>query len=264
MRKLPLFVAIPLGCAAGFAAGVGVILLTSKVVSLEPTWMGEGVLSVLSAAAWMGAGLAVAQRNEIAAPFIFLPGAAVCWFVTRGVVHSVTPYFGLFSILVSCLSAAVVWFLFVRHSDWRYARISAVAVPLVTAIIVAGASLAKPNLGVTRRLQDASSRNTHVHMVTFERNQQYPTYLWTESTGTLRLGADSIIAFEPDPGSGKGRYRLTRVRNESEIEEICNRLRESARRGAEHEIAGGATPRFITRLPTRPVKCERGIVWQTR
>jgi hypothetical protein len=45
MKKLPLIVAIPLGCAAGFAAGIGTVLITLKAVPVEPDWLAEAMPS---------------------------------------------------------------------------------------------------------------------------------------------------------------------------------------------------------------------------
>ncbi|MGH7460641.1 MAG: hypothetical protein ACREMA_06385, partial [Longimicrobiales bacterium] len=221
---------IPLGLAAAGTAWFTVILLTSGLAGNEPFWIGEAAASAVSAAVWMAAGLAVARRTRAAAPIIFLFGAALAWFLSRGIVHSVSPYYGLFSFSVACCAGGLVWSVGLSPPGRLYARLAAIAVSLVTPVTVVAVTLATPDLGVTRVLSDATSQSKRVSMLVVEHGREHTMYLWLPAGKTIVPGArDSTVALEPDPGSGPGRYRVIPLRNEAEIADLCKRFRVQSR-----------------------------------
>src|SRR5688500_13303083 len=79
------------GGIAALGAGFSAMMLTLLVLR-DPSWQSEAVVAGVAAAAWMTAGLRVAgpDASKLGALF-FLPGAAVAWFLARGIVHSTSP-----------------------------------------------------------------------------------------------------------------------------------------------------------------------------
>ena len=253
---------------AALAAAVSVMLLISPLAATEPTWLSEAVVSLLTAAAWMLAGLSLAPRHRAAGVMLFLPGAACAWFLSRGIVHSISPYYGLLSLAAACAGAAFVWSARRRTVEGRHAGVIAVMVPLLTLLLGATAVLAAPTLGITRQLwaNEADAEAVRVHIIHAERDGIHVVYLWARNDGPVTAASrgDRAVNLELDPGSGPGSYHLARVRHPAEIERVCGDARTSTRDHIEAEIARGSIPRFITRLPFNLAACERGAIWEAR
>lgn len=262
LARLPSKLAIPLGVVAAFGSGAAAMILLAPAINLVPLGVGEASISFIAAGSWMAAGLMVAQRRTAAGPIIFLPGAALAWFLARGVVHSVSPYIGIFSFTMACAGGGSVWWLLVRRSGTRYAQAMAIAAPILTAAFTVAATLATPTIGVSRRLWEPTSEGRRVSMVTVERDGQSLVYLWADPDQPLLPDPrDSTILLEADPGSGAAQYRVQQVHSRAEKQDVCRHLHATLGEFIEAELALGAIPPFVTLLPVRRARCERGSIW---
>jgi hypothetical protein len=92
MASAAVFSRAPLALVAAFCTGVGATVLCSPVAGIGPAWLGESLAGAIGGAIWMASGLIVAHRVPAVAPLLFFPGAALAWYLSRGVVHSTSVY----------------------------------------------------------------------------------------------------------------------------------------------------------------------------
>ncbi len=251
-------VLVMLAVAGAALAAFVVILIASPLASVQPSWASEAFTGFVSAAVWMIAGMLVAPRHVVITATLFLVGMACAWFVSRGVVHSVSPYYGLVSIAAACAGGALAW-ASVNRTMGRRIPILASALPLGALIAGAGVTLATPAVAVKRPLWNGDRDPTHVHLLVTVRETASALYFWTETSATI--DPSESIRVETDPGYGAGEYRLTQVRAAGEIDALCSEFREYTRAMIDSEIARGVIPRFMERIPYNSGRCEQGSMW---
>jgi hypothetical protein len=251
---------VPIACATAGLVGFVAIVATSPFSLLEPFWLAEAIASCFVASVWMIAGLLVAKdRAVIAGPILFLLGAAAAWMLARGIVHSVSPYYGLFSFAMACVAAMCAWLLRVRHSS-RVTRITALALPILVLMGGFGVALWNAPLAVTRRAQLADASFVRLPVVWDGIDGGRSLFAWNQRP--LQIGSGSTVRIELDVGSGFGTYRLEEVRDLSGKSAVCAAFRERSRDVIRSDVSGGNVPAFITRLPVRYPNCDSGTVWR--
>jgi|CXWL01.1.fsa_nt_gi hypothetical protein len=238
-----------LALPAAAAVSIMAALLMVQLTAVMPFWLGEAIAAAVAGAVWM---IVFARLGPV--PFAgsvvsFLCGTGVAWLLSRGIVHSVSPYFGLVSVLAAISGAGIAWLAVAQE------RATVGGLVPATLLVATCLALGPPALGVQRTLTDAGqqSRRVHVHFV------RDTTYLWSAA----RLDPTTPVGVELDPGSGGGRYRLTPVTATTRAL-VCERFQAAARSLIGDEVAGGHIPRFITALPFRLADCNAGEIWELR
>jgi hypothetical protein len=257
LAGLLLFIgALLLSCAAAFAAGFAIIVASGPLARIEPAWMGEALEAVIVAVAWMLVGLAVAGRRAAGiAPILFLFGAAAAWMLARGIVHTASPYYGLFSFGIACVGAAIVWAVHRRRERARSTRAIVVFLPLMVVAAVFLNTLLRAPIGIRRVVGDVSGRAMQVAPT--ERG----VYIWSKSNMVLPFRPDGIVLIELDPGSGPSTYRATEIVDAQQVHSACAALRAAPDRLIGYEVDAGHTPGFMRLLPIRYRSCETGRIW---
>ena len=250
---------LPLVCAAAAVAAFCVVLITGPVTNVGSPWLGESLTAFFAAAAWMSVGVRVAPRLPLAGAVLFVVGLGCAWFLNRGVVHSISPYYGLVPIASACVGGAIAWVVMNRMTG-RGAFMLALVLPSIVLVAVTAVTLATPALAATRDLWNGDRDPIRVPMLMTDRGGVGVMYLWTETATTISLS--ERVRVEPDPGSGAGEYRLTPVREPVAIDALCADFRNATRAMIESEIARGSTPRFVTLLPFNLARCEQGTLWE--
>ncbi len=97
------------GIVIAAVCAVGAALLIFQVTEGLPFWLAELVATVGAAVVWMLLGLKVAPRHRAVGPILFATGTAAAWYLTRGIVHSVSPYYGLVSLAGAVVAASLAW-----------------------------------------------------------------------------------------------------------------------------------------------------------
>lgn len=237
--------------AAG-AASIGAALLLVQLTAVMPFWLGEAIAAAVAAAVWMLVFTVLAPNQFGGAVVSLLCGTAVAWLLGRGIVHSVSPYFGLVSVLAAITGAGIAW---IGRSSDRRTRTKAGTVVLVTLLAATSLALAPPALGKVRILTDADQHARGMHVVSVRDT----VYLWTKAP----LDPTTPVGVELDPGSGSGRYRLYPVVASTRAV-VCDGFRAETRSMISDEVATGQIPRFITALPFHMADCSRGAIWELR
>lgn len=241
-----LIVAVVAAFAASIATAIFVVQLTGGLA----LWLAESIESFLAAAVWMLVGLKLSSRSNASATALFLAGTAAAWFLSRGIVHSTSPYYGLTSLASAVVGGAVVW---IGAGDGWRARIISLAVPGVTLGLIALVMLARPNLGVTRTLSQANGENREVHITYLDDS----IYAWAANP----LRAEGTVRVELDPGSGAGTFRLQEIVDPVTRSSVCARFIADTRSLVASEVDGGHIPGFVTRIGFRIAECRTGHVW---
>jgi hypothetical protein len=242
---------------------VGASLLVLPLVSLltpnMPGWRAEAITSFLAAFAWMTAGLALSGVSRVAGILLFLPGAACAWFLSTGIVHSVSPLYGVFTFAAACVGSALAWWLRARRTNPRLA----LSLPAIVLLVVLLRALATPALGVTRELTVRGERPVRVSVTSEQRQDGARIVVWRRRNDISRDASPAeVVGLELDPGSGPGSYRLVRITDAARIAAICARLRDDTKRLVTSDIARGNLPSSAAALPRRAAPCERGVLWE--
>ena len=252
-------VLVMLAFAASAIGGLCVIMITSPLAAIDSSWIGEALTGFVAAAVWMAVGMRIAPPHAAVSAALFLVGMACAWFLSRGVVHSVSPYYGLVSVASACAGGALAWAIMDRMR--RHATpVLAIAFPAVALVVGAAIILATPALAVTRPLWNGDREPIRVHMITVDRGGNHAVYLWTMTPASI--APSEPVRVELDPGSGAGSYRLVPVRGAAEIEQLCDGFRRKTREMIDGEVDGGSVPRFVTRIPFKLARCEEGALWE--
>lgn len=236
--------------AVASMASIGTALVVIQVTQGQPFWFAEATAAGIAAAVWMAVGLRIAPRSPLTAGLLFFSGTGVAWFFCRGMVHSTSPYYGLTSLGAAMAGGALVWTAMVHGLR---DRMTGMAIPAFTMLLIAVSVLTQPALGVTRNLStlDGQSRSVHVTHV------GGVTYLWT----TGNLSVSGRVRVELNPGSGAGEYQLQHVVDTATRARVCDALSSKMRQTVASELAGGHIPAFVTRLPLRSANCADGQIW---
>jgi hypothetical protein len=258
-KRVRVAATLALALAVAFASALAIFVLTSPLAVSNPFWIVEAIMSFVAAAAWMFTGLRIAPRHPAVGVLLFLPGAALSWFFSRGLL-STSSYYGLFSIVSACAGGALVWAIANRPQS-SFVRRTALLLPLFTLLLAMAVALSKPALGVRVLLRDAKGKAMRVHMLVAGR-APLVRYLWTRDNGVIRAIATGPVSLEEDPGPAPSSLQVVLVQETPEVERVCNLFRQATRDLVQAEIAKGSIPSFLTALPFRMARCERGTVWE--
>ncbi|MCC6244570.1 MAG: hypothetical protein IT353_17130 [Gemmatimonadaceae bacterium] len=231
---------------ASLVIGVGLTGWTDR----QTLWLGEAVASLVAAAVWMVIGRRLAPPAPSAAIVLFVCGVAAVWFLSRGIVHSISPYYGLASIAAAHGGASVTWAALARDARDRW---RSVAVPITALVLIGSWQLATPSFGVTRTLWEPDGSERVVHVT----SANGIPYMWTEAP----LTESGRIRIELDPGSGASEYRSQRVVDAATRTLVCDRFAQDTRTRIAAEVKSGAIPSAVTRLPFRTADCADGQLW---
>lgn len=249
-----IWLALPVAVLAGFAG----LFVAGPIVIVSPGWLGLSLHSAFIAAIWMIAGGYFAPRTHLALGALFVPGAVLCAWLELGFVHSVSAYYGISTIVMSCLAGALVWLSYARNLPPAASRAAALAVPAATAVVLTTASLLRPGVGLSRVMLalDRTTIPAHVSYAAPAEADQH--YVWTPKQYEL----DSLpVRLELSPGSGDSPYTLRRLQPGTERQAACTAFRESSRSLASGNVAAGAIPAIVTVLPHRQIGCAAGSFW---
>ena len=244
-----------------FAASMVMLFITGPATQSATPWRSESVASFLAAATWMTVGLLAARRfASIAAPFLFVAGAGVAWFLATGIVYGVSPYYGLFPVVCGCLGGMLAWALHHRRHSMRE-RVIAVVFPLVITALVTGKTLLLPTLPDLRQVVLADARQMHLPVVHADSGAWNSLYIWASGDIELVNGAQATLRIETDPGSGGSEYFTVEATDTQHLRIACARFRAIASDQVNGEIARGSIPAFMRAIPIRYPVCEKGRVW---
>jgi hypothetical protein len=249
MRQLDgrsLIVAVPAAFATSIATALGVF----QLVSGQSHWIAEAIATFFAAAVWMLVGLKLSPRSSARATVLFLAGTATAWFLSRGIVHSVSPYYGLTALASAVIGAALVWTVV---GEGTRARVLSLAVPSLTLVLVALSILSRPHLGLTRTLSQADGDDRKVH-ITYINDS---IYAWTADP----LRTEGTVQVELDPGSGASVYRLQEVADTATRTAVCERFAHDTQSWVASEVDEGSIPAFVTRIGFREADCRTGHLW---
>ena len=249
------WLALPAAIGASLLAlPLGVILVPTM-----PAWRSEFITSFVAAFAWMSAGLAFSGVSRVSGTLLFLAGAACAWFLSAGIVHSVSPLYGVFTFAAACVGGALAWWLRARRTNARLA----LSLPAIALLVVLARAVATSTLGVTRELTVRGERPVRVSVTSEQEASGFHVQVWRQHDDIARaaLPAD-VVEIELDPGSGPGRYRLVRITDTIRIGAVCSRLRDDTHRLVRQEIARGDLPEVAVAFRRRVAPCERGVLWE--
>jgi len=261
VARVSLFLArLLLSCAAAFAAGFAIIVASAPLARIEPAWMGEALEAAIVAVAWTLAGLAVAGRHASRiAPTIFLLGAAMAWMLARGIVHTVSPYYGLLSFATACAAAAAIWSVHGRRERSRSLRAIPVLLPITVVVIFFLNALLRAPIGIDGAVGDDSVKvQLPVAPIGAETQR---LYVWSKRSAALPARPDGIVPIELDGDSGPSYYRVTEIVDSTRIRSACDALRAVPASLVDTEIHAGRTPAVMRILPIRYRECESGRIW---
>lgn len=250
--------------AAALLSATVVIVAMGPMTARFASWAAEASTSVVAAAIWMLVGLRVTGSTTQAGVTLFVAGAGLAWFLGRGIVHSISPYYGITSFAAACVGAALAWWVSRRRDDGVVAGAWAIVMPLFTLLLGAAATLGTPTLGVTRRMWHDSAGPLRAHVIAARGDSARTIFLWTADGSASIREADSMrVRLELDPGSGgRDGYRLARMRDAATLSAACNSFRQRTAQMVQQEIARGDIPPFITTLPLNVARCASGTMWE--
>jgi hypothetical protein len=252
-----------LSCAAALAAGIGTVVVMSTLTRSETSWIAESMTGFAAAAVWMAVGIRTAGTHASkAAPIIFLLGAKAAWFLTRDIVHSTSPYYGLFAFAAACLGAMLAWSIGTWNRSAYPARGVAVILPLLMVVVIYSVALLRPPLSYTRRVVTLDSKTRDLPMVWTGQAEGREWYVWSPADVELVRNAGDSTDVEIDAGSGDiGRRAVVETRDPQTVRVACAAFRAQASESVRGEIRGGSVPAFMLKLPIRYPSCKQGRIW---
>ena len=262
MEKTPLL-ARPMRIGASFpaaiVAGVGVVIVTGPLLMVRRPWVPEAAIGGAAAAAWMLAGLKVAGRDSARlAPLLFLLGSLAAWYFARGMVHTHSAQYGLFTFAMACVGGMVAWSREVRHESKTW-RASALLVPIATLIGAWSVALANPQTGFRLNVRAPDSTMRRLPVVHRTRPVR-GMVIWSSRDVDLAAGGDRI-GIELDPGSGAALFPFTEARGADQIRAACEAFAAAANSAFDSEVRDGMTPPFMKIVPMRWSHCARARLW---
>ncbi|MGV3709359.1 MAG: hypothetical protein ACO1Q7_11000 [Gemmatimonas sp.] len=237
---------------AGFAA----LFLLPNILPTDSPWS-VPLSAFIVAGAWMSVGLLIARRTSAAGPIIFLPGAVCAYFFARGVVHSVSPWYGLIEFFSACLGAAIAGALLAH----RRARLFGFAFPIATGVLISVLALCFAPQVLSRSIT-RNDGSTGTVLVFFDSNPRHGGYVIDPEGSNSDVLVRDSVRIEMDPGSGNGSYRLERMVSEADIMAACDAMKAFAESLLVREVARGSTAQWITRIPARAPRCRADRLWR--
>jgi len=239
---------------AAFVAGIGTMLLGGQILPIF-AWYGQAAAAAIASAVWMLVGLHVAPRSRVVAGGLFSSGAVLMWWWSRGVVHSVSPYYGLttFAAAIVAAGGAYLWFE-VKHSGHPG---DPAVLSLVFTTVLIGRSLLSEAPGLDRTLRMGVGDEVRVGTVATEDGSRF---IWTPSSVTEIPPNNSI---ELDPGSGfVSGNDFVRISSDSERSRVCALFDDQDREDLAEEVRDQTTPGIFSTLPPGGRSCLSGEVWE--
>ncbi|HYW32857.1 MAG TPA: hypothetical protein VE869_15260 [Gemmatimonas sp.] len=223
---------------------------------IEPAWLSESVQAVVIATAWMALGLAFLRRTAFVEFSLFVLGAACAWFLARGMMHSVSPYYGLVPYVAACVGGGVTW---MAWGTRTLRERGMAALTMLGCIAFSGVPLLSPPLGAVRSFETATGRRERAALAWAGAGSSRALYLRTDGAVSL----DTLIEGRLDrDGSGPQPVTLRRIRGAGEARTICEGITNLAQSMIRNELASGTTPSFLIRLPVRWPDCLEGALWR--